>query len=534
MSLAQILSTYFTMNLLVMMAFLALKLWRFFSSKCTRQPAAETELRVHYLVLSAIIAFTVVQPWFPKKTIFQPAAKVWSAQSMKNFSDEYSTPDKGGYISIPIGGSMTTFDADKVSLTLLLVSILVLTFGSAHILRDLNALRKIRRRSYLVRRIRRVSIFANDDIAVPFSYWLPGHSDVVIPNSLMAKHTDYRMAVAHELQHHRQTDTIWVYVIWSIRIICVLNPIIHIWSRWLSEIQEFACDETLVDRNKVESRQYMRCLVEVAQTSINQKYVPVCATGLTFLVERNLLKRRIDKMISKTSRMKRSTSWSFGGVLVALMAATAFASQGLVQDRRVSLADAQKMAANAQSASDFPVVVNDLVLTQLNRYIGTPEGREFMRLSLQRMENYRTLVEGKINEYQVPIELAAIPIVESGYQNLAPNNAPGVGAGIWMFLAQTARNYGLRVDEQVDERLNAELLTGAAVRYLKGGNLRFNDWLLSVLGYNIGDNKVLAGIEATGSRDAWVLARKGYENDKDYLAKLMAAILIMRNPDSVE
>ena len=103
-----------------------------------------------------------------------------------------------------------------------------------------------------------------------------------------------------------------------------------------------------------------------------------------------------------------------------------------------------------------------------------------------------------------------------------------------MFLAQTARNYGLRVDEQVDERLNAELLTGAAVRYLKGGNLRFNDWLLSVLGYNIGDNKVLAGIEATGSRDAWVLARKGYENDKDYLAKLMAAILIMRNPDSVE
>ncbi len=103
-----------------------------------------------------------------------------------------------------------------------------------------------------------------------------------------------------------------------------------------------------------------------------------------------------------------------------------------------------------------------------------------------------------------------------------------------MFLAQTARDYGLRVDEQVDERLNAELLTDAAMRYLKGGKLKFNDWALSVLAFNIGDAKVLEGIETTGSRDPWVLVRKGYENDKDYLAKVMAAILILRNPESIE
>jgi beta-lactamase regulating signal transducer with metallopeptidase domain len=534
MSLTQILSTYATMNLLVILAFLTLKILRFFSSKWSRYPSAATELRVHYMVLTAIIVIVLVQPWLPQKPIFQPAAKVWSAQSIKTFPDEYTAPDKGGYINLPIGGAVATFDTDRVSLTLLLVSILVLAFGSLCILRDINGLRYIRRRSYLVRRIGRVSIFANDDITVPFSYWLPGHSDVVIPNYLMANHTDYRMAVAHELQHHRQTDTKWVYVMWSLRIICVLNPFIHLWSRELSEIQEFACDETLVDRNKVESRQYICCLIEVAQTSINQKRVPVCATGLTFLVEHNSLKRRIEKMISTTSRIKRSTSWSIGGGLVALMAATAFASQGLVQDRRVTMADAQAMAANARNESDFPVVVNDLVLTQLNRYIGTPEGREFMKRSLQRMDNYRALVEEKINEYQVPMELAAIPIVESGYQNLSPNNTPGVGAGIWMFLAQTARNYGLRVDDGVDERLNAELLTGAAMRYLKGGKLRFDDWLLSVLAYNSGDNKVQKGIDVTGSRDAWVLVRNGYGNDNDYLAKLMAAILIVRNPESVE
>jgi membrane-bound lytic murein transglycosylase D len=92
----------------------------------------------------------------------------------------------------------------------------------------------------------------------------------------------------------------------------------------------------------------------------------------------------------------------------------------------------------------------------------------------------------------------------------------------------------LRVNEQVDERLNAPLLTDAAMRLLKGDKLMFNDWLLSILAYNIGEQKVLEGINATGSRDAWALVRNGFENDSGYLAKLMAAILIMRNPESVE
>lgn len=127
----------------------------------------------------------------------------------------------------------------------------------------------------------------------------------------------------------------------------------------------------------------------------------------------------------------------------------------------------------------------------------------------------------------------AIPIVESGYQNLEERNQPGWGAGIWMFISSTARKYGLRVDSQVDERLNAELLTDAAMRLLKGDKLLFNDLLLSILAYNMGEQEVEKAIQQAGSRDAWTLIRKGYENDKDYLARVMAAILIMKNPESV-
>lgn len=535
MSFVLIASTYITLNFFVIAAFSVLKIVNIVTKMSLKSPSAETELRVHYMTLSSIIAIAIVMPFLPKQTFFQPAVKVWSAQSIDSFSIQYTSPDKNGYIGLTsISENQPMFDADNILLVLFLIAMLPMFFGLARFIIDLRILRKIRQRSCLIRKIRRISVFSNDDIAIPFSYWFPGHSYVIIPNYLLTNISDCKMVIAHELQHHRQADTKWVYIMWFLRITCFFNPFMHFWSRWLSKIQEFACDETLVDRKKVESRQYMRCLVEVAETALNQRYGPVCATGFMFLLERNLLKRRIEKMISTKPRMKKSTSWVIVGALVTLLVTTAFASQGLVQDRRVSLSTAQAMAANAKSSSNFPLIVNELVLTQLNRYIGTPEGREFMRKALQRMEKHRSLVEEKLVENNVPLELLAIPIVESGYQNLESDIKLEAGAGIWMFLAQTARNYGLRVDSQQDERLNVGLLSGAAARYLKGGNLLFNDWLLAVLGFNIGNNKVIEGIEATGSRDPWNLVLSGYENDKDYLAKVMATILIIRNPEYID
>ena len=237
-----------------------------------------------------------------------------------------------------------------------------------------------------------------------------------------------------------------------------------------------------------------------------------------------------------TNKRGRSIGLAFGLAIVALMAGVAYASNGFVQDRRVSMADAQRFAVKAYRSSDFPVVVNELVLKQLNRYIGTPEGREFMRNALQRMENYRSVIEGKINGFRVPDELIAVPITESGYQNLTEgeSNTHMKAAGLWQFIPSTARNYGLRVDAQKDERLDVPLSTDAALRYLNSNKLRFNDWHLSVLAYNMGERAVQKGINETGSRDAWTLIRNGYEGDKDYLPKLMAAILIIKNPESVE
>jgi hypothetical protein len=241
-------------------------------------------------------------------------------------------------------------------------------------------------------------------------------------------------------------------------------------------------------------------------------------------------------MFSKSStRMGRPISIAAGLIIALIMGASAYASKGLVQDRRVSLAQAQEMATHAQSDSGFPVVVNERVLKQLNRFIGTPEGRDFMRASLARMETYKGLVGHSLQKYGMPNEIMAVPLIESGYQNLGEReDSKSHSAGLWQFIPSTARIYGLRVDGQKDERLDPTLNTDAALRYLQANHLRFGDWQLSALAYNMGERALQSAIEAVGSRDAWTVVNKGYENDKDYLAKLMAAILIMRNPESVQ
>jgi len=62
-----------------------------------------------------------------------------------------------------------------------------------------------------------------------------------------------------------------------------------------------------------------------------------------------------------------------------LMLTVAVASHSAVQDRRITLAEAQAMAKTFSKGSEFPITVNEAVLKQLNRYLGTPEGRRFHR-----------------------------------------------------------------------------------------------------------------------------------------------------------
>jgi membrane-bound lytic murein transglycosylase D len=204
-----------------------------------------------------------------------------------------------------------------------------------------------------------------------------------------------------------------------------------------------------------------------------------------------------------------------------------------VQDRRVTREQAETMAARIPATGGFAVVINDEVLHELNRYAGTPQGREFMRAALQRYEEQRVAVTEALARHGVPTVLAAVPLVESGYRNLDQSHNPLSGAGIWQFIPVTARAFGLRVDEQVDERLDPLKLSDAAGRMLRADQLRFADWQLALVAFNVGARGLQEAIDTTGTRDPWELARAGYAGEH-YLARVHAAVLIAANPEAVK
>ncbi len=110
----------------------------------------------------------------------------------------------------------------------------------------------------------------------------------------------------------------------------------------------------------------------------------------------------------------------------------------------------------------FPVVVNPAVLAELNALLGTPDGRAFLRASVERMKLHQAHIESQLARYGLPRELLAVPLVESGYRN----RVAGIGGGLWMFIVPTARRFGLHVSDVRDDRTNVVLETDAAMRML--------------------------------------------------------------------
>jgi membrane-bound lytic murein transglycosylase D len=528
MSLAESLTIYLTLNLLVVLGFLSLKV----IFKLIKNFSFRTQLKWNYLLMLTILGLVIIHPMLPNDQFFKPTAKVWTAKSLKTFSTDYNITDKGGYLKFSLLKTEKMIDGHRIyNVCLLLFIPLFLTIAFL-LIYDLYKLIKIKNSSYHYFRYGNLEIRLSDEILVPFSFMLGRRAYAIIPTSLLANRDFFKVALFHEIQHHRQGDTVWIYFIWLLKLVCFFNPAMHLWSREISRLQEFSCDEILIGQKKISCDSYAHCLIAVAQScqSITMQ-APLCATGLTFLAEDKLIKRRIEFMYAKKPKplsvLKQSAI--FVCLFISLLG-TSYASKSFVQDKRITMAEAQKLVKKTQS--EIPIEINDLVLRQLNRYAGTPEGRAFFKESLERMKSYQTMIEGKIILNKLPLELLAIPIVESGYQNLPQDPTHKTwGAGLWMFIESTARIYGLRVDSNVDERLNPGLLTDAAMTYFQSNYGLFSDWKLSILAYNTGEKNVQKAMLDLKTKDAWTIIRNGRENDKDYLPRVMAAIIILKNPD---
>jgi membrane-bound lytic murein transglycosylase D len=185
-------------------------------------------------------------------------------------------------------------------------------------------------------------------------------------------------------------------------------------------------------------------------------------------------------------------------------------------------------ASKGAAISDFPVVTNEPV-KEFIQYFQVK--REFMEKSLERSGQYVPMMQKVFKENGLPEDLVYLSLIESGFKTHAYSRARACGP--WQFMRATGRRYGLRVDIWVDERRDPEKATRAAAAYLKDLYEMFGDWYLAVAAYNAGENKILKATKRYHTTDFWAIRKKYYlkKETRDYVPKLMAAILIAKNPE---
>ena len=147
-------------------------------------------------------------------------------------------------------------------------------------------------------------------------------------------------------------------------------------------------------------------------------------------------------------------------------------------------------------------------------------------LNIKRSARYFPVIEPILAKHGVPDDFKYLAVAESGLTNAV---SPAGAKGYWQFLAGTARDYGLEVTNDVDERYHIEKATDAAARYLKRSYDRFGDWLLVAAAYNMGEGNVNKYTREQSAEDYFDLNLN--EETARYAFRLVAIKTILANPE---
>ncbi|MGZ8832812.1 MAG: transglycosylase SLT domain-containing protein [Thermoanaerobaculia bacterium] len=185
---------------------------------------------------------------------------------------------------------------------------------------------------------------------------------------------------------------------------------------------------------------------------------------------------------------------------------------------------------DVEAAASIPIPEHRTISGAVNLF--TTRMRDDIQTSLIRSARYEKMIEAALAEYRLPKGLAYLPVIESAYMPALTSRA---GAhGIWQFMPDTAREYGLRVDWWVDERADPEKSAYAAAAYLNDLYREFNDWSLVLAAYNAGPGRVRRAMTSTGATTFWELLEWGAvpKETRGYVPTFYATLLIATDPDT--
>lgn len=227
--------------------------------------------------------------------------------------------------------------------------------------------------------------------------------------------------------------------------------------------------------------------------------------------------------------------WSLAGacfIASLFISTTVYAAHGVKKETPLTNAEVQKLINQSHFDKSFQISATPEVVSELNHIRSNQHAVSAVTESLVRMKKYQGYIQTQLTKNNMPHELLAIPLVESGYQPLPPNVNPVKAAGIWQIIPGTAEKYGLVINDKRDDRMNTELSTQGALQYLSALHGQFNNWGLTVVSYEIGENQTQKLVQNTGSKDVWVIAGspKAPKSLKEFVAGFDAALIIIKNP----
>lgn len=161
----------------------------------------------------------------------------------------------------------------------------------------------------------------------------------------------------------------------------------------------------------------------------------------------------------------------------------------------------------------------------------TKKDRARFQRFLNNGEEYRHHIEAIFREYGLPEELYYVGLIESGFYLGARSRAGAQGP--WQFIRGTGRRYGLKINNEVDERQDLFKATHAAASYYRDLHAMFGSWELSLAAYNAGENGMLRRIRKYGTRDYYKLSRmkKIPSETINYVPKVLAAMYVVKNAE---
>ncbi|HEX6179310.1 MAG TPA: transglycosylase SLT domain-containing protein, partial [Thermoanaerobaculia bacterium] len=164
----------------------------------------------------------------------------------------------------------------------------------------------------------------------------------------------------------------------------------------------------------------------------------------------------------------------------------------------------------------------------------TTDKRDDFSNFLARSGRYADLIRAELKKAGLPQDLFYLAMIESGFQAKAYSSAHA--SGIWQFIADTGRRYGLEINRAVDERNDPVKSTRAAIAYLSDLHDRFDSWYLAAASYNTGENRVgrimrqVTGKEEGSDKDYYRIWNRLPRETRDYVPLMIAAARIAKDP----